>query len=68
MVVDSWRQFEQPVTQWPYGVAVDMKRIIDLLEGIDKRMGTKDCITEKKEKALAQLEARIRELELKAKD
>lgn len=57
-----------PLSQWNYQQVTDLSQVIKLLEGIDKKLGAKDCINENKQKFLDELDLRIRVLEAKHRE
>lgn len=53
-----------PLPQWNLQQVTDMQRVVRLLESIDKKLGAKDCVDETKESFLAELDKRVKALEL----
>ncbi|MGH3626852.1 MAG: hypothetical protein ACRDRL_05335 [Sciscionella sp.] len=62
-IIDSARDQFPPINQWPFQQVVDMTKAIELLTQIDKKLGAKDCVDEKKDKFIKQLQRRIVKLE-----
>lgn len=52
---------------WNLPTLTEFQQIINKLAEIDRKLGAKDCYDPKKDEVIAQLQARIKELEAKEK-
>lgn len=60
---EQWPPVQQWPYQWPYQQAVDMAEILKRLDGLDKKLGVKDCFDPTKDEFIQKLKERIESLE-----
>jgi|HubBroStandDraft_5_1064220.scaffolds.fasta_scaffold378542_2 hypothetical protein len=63
VMIESAKEQWPPVRQWPYQQAVDMAEILKRLDGLDKKLGVKDCFDPTKDEFIQKLKERIESLE-----